>query len=128
ERPVLMPLRVRVVLGCPEEGGPHHGLTAAARPEHRDVLFLLPGPRHDRRLRHMLVQGAGLGACTKKALPLGPGRASLAACAGTSARSTTSSPEPPRRRRMTPRSGSRPRGPPDATMHRPRGVLAGLAT
>src|SRR5690625_5785013 len=93
-----MALRVRGLLGGPEEGGQQHGLAAAALPEHRDVLFLLPGPRHDRRLRHMLVQGAGLGACTKKALPLGPGRASLAACAGTSARSTTSSPEPPRRR------------------------------
>src|SRR5699024_12398270 len=81
-----------------------------------------------RRLRLMLVQGAGWGACTKKALPLGPGRASLAACAGTSARSTTSSPEPPRRRRMTPRSGSRPRRPPEVAIHRPRGVFAGLAT
>src|SRR5690625_5828251 len=29
---------------------------------------------------------------------------------------------------MTPRSGSRPRGPPEVTMHRPRGVFAGLAT
>src|SRR5699024_7911590 len=80
------------------------------------------------RLRHMLVQGAGLAACTKRALPRGPGRARHAVCARKSARSTTSSPEPPRRRRMTLRSGSRPRGPPEVTMHRPRGVFAGLAT